>query len=121
MPNPLARTKSVGFKVTEDEYAAVEKLATEANLSVGEWCRGVVLAQLDSKPSQRFEEILLSEILGTRMLLLTTAYAIANGEHLTRTGMQAMIRKVDDEKLARARERLRQDEAQPSHVDEIPR
>ena len=36
---PELRTQSAGTKVTEKEYAEIEKLAESRGLKVGEWCR----------------------------------------------------------------------------------
>ena len=107
-PNPIARTKSVGAKVTEEEYAGLEKLAAARNLTLGEWCREVLLARLNPVPPSPVEEILLAEILGTRMIVLNMVYAVANGEKLSGEEMKAMIRQVDQEKVASAVERLTQ-------------
>ena len=106
MPNPIARTKSVGAKVTEEEYAALEELAAARNLTLGEWCREVLLARLNPEPPSPVEEIMLAEILGTRMILLNTVYALANGDKLSSAEMQALIRRVDQEKGSSATERL---------------
>jgi len=41
---PELRTRSAGAKVTDKEYAEIEKLAQTRGLNVGEWCREVILA-----------------------------------------------------------------------------
>ena len=38
------RTQSAGAKVTEREYAEIEKLAESRGLKVGEWSRETLLA-----------------------------------------------------------------------------
>ena len=45
MVKPTLRTKSIGFKVTDEEYAQLDEGAKAAGATVGEWCRTVVLAQ----------------------------------------------------------------------------
>jgi hypothetical protein len=40
------RNKSIGTKVSEEEYAALEKLAEARGLTLGEWFRELVLAEL---------------------------------------------------------------------------
>ena len=37
-----SRTRSVGTKITEEEYARLEASAAESGLTVGEWCREVL-------------------------------------------------------------------------------
>jgi hypothetical protein len=43
------RTRSAGAKVTEKEYAEIEKLAASRGLKVGEWCRETLLARVNSQ------------------------------------------------------------------------
>ncbi len=52
------RTKSLTTKVTEEEYARLQELATAAGQSMGEWARTVLLAQVNSS-----QEIILAEVL----------------------------------------------------------
>jgi len=40
---PPLRTKSIGFKVSEEEYARLEEAARAGGFTLGEWCRQVVL------------------------------------------------------------------------------
>ena len=47
MPN--LRTRTAGAKVTEDEYAEIEKRADARGVTVGEWCREVILAEVERK------------------------------------------------------------------------
>ena len=44
MVKPPLRTKSIGFKVSEEEYAQLETAAQASGRTLGEWCREVVLA-----------------------------------------------------------------------------
>ena len=43
MKAPL-RTKSIGTKVSEEEFAALEECARQANMTLSEWVRAVLLA-----------------------------------------------------------------------------
>ena len=45
MVKPPLRRKSIGFKVSEEEYAQLEKAARAGGCTLGEWCREVVLAR----------------------------------------------------------------------------
>jgi hypothetical protein len=38
-----SRTRSVGTKISDEEYARLEASAAESGLTVGEWCREVLL------------------------------------------------------------------------------
>jgi hypothetical protein len=39
MVKPALRTKSIGFKVIEEEYAQLETAAQAGGCTLGEWCR----------------------------------------------------------------------------------
>ena len=43
MVKPPLRTKTVGTKLSEPEYAQLEAVARERGLTVSEWCRTVLL------------------------------------------------------------------------------
>jgi len=43
MVKPPLRTKSIGFKVSQEEYAQLETAAQASGRTLGEWCREVIL------------------------------------------------------------------------------
>jgi hypothetical protein len=43
MVKPNLRAKSIGTKVSEDEYAQLERAAKMSAKTVGEWCRELML------------------------------------------------------------------------------
>ena len=43
MVKPPLRTKSIGFKVSEEEYAQLETAAQASGQTLGEWCREAIL------------------------------------------------------------------------------
>jgi hypothetical protein len=45
MVKPTLRTKSIGFKVKENEYTQLDAAAQTTGRSLGEWCREVLLAR----------------------------------------------------------------------------
>ena len=102
------RTKSVGTKLTEDEYATLEALAGGQNLS--EWTRHMLLTaarrQAQEAERQAREEVLLAEVLALRMILLNLHFAAVCGETPTTDDVQALIERADQDKLQRAKERL---------------
>ena len=105
------RNKSIGTKVSEDEYAALEKLAEARGLTLGEWLRELVLAELIAHPA---EQVILAEVLALRMLYLNTVQILGKGRELTTEDLKKLIERVDREKQAMAREQLaRKDGPEP--------
>lgn len=103
-----SRTRSVGTKITEEEYARLEASAAASGLTVGEWCREVLLkASGQAAPLvTSTEETLLPELLALRTILLNLFYDVASGEPPSRERMQALIEKADGDKREKALTRL---------------
>jgi hypothetical protein len=65
MVKPPLRTKSIGFKVSEEEYALLETAAQASGRTLGEWCREVIL-----RGGSASDDPALAEIVGVRLLLV---------------------------------------------------
>ena len=110
MVKPLVRTKSIGTKVTEEDYAKLERNAQAAGKTLGEWCREVMLASLKGQPpsGSRGVEPFMAEVVALRAIVLNVLFKQANGERLTPEEMQRLIERADADKVRKARERLEQ-------------
>ena len=111
MVKPPLRTKSIGFKVSEEEYAQLEAAAQAGGRTLGEWCREMVLASSQEiKPTGPGAEALalMAELVALRAILLNVLFKLANGEKPTAEEMQRLIDRADADKLRKARERLAQ-------------
>src|SRR5277367_672616 len=103
---PASRTKSVGTKVTEAEYARLEACACQEGLSISEWCRNVLLERTSGDRHTEAQRIMLAEILALRTILLNLHFAVARAEIITADAMQAIIERADRDKVKKALERL---------------
>jgi hypothetical protein len=110
---PTLRTKSIGFKVREGEYAKLDSAAQTSGRSLGEWCREVLLASLSGQEPKAATDsastsqvALLAELVALRAILLNVLFRQANGQTLTAQEMQGLIDRADSDKLKKARERL---------------
>jgi hypothetical protein len=99
----VLRNKSIGTKVSDEEYAQLEKLAEARGLTLSEWFRELVLAELIAHPA---EQTILAEILALRMLYLNTIQILGAGRELTTEELRKLIERVDREKQSKAEERL---------------
>jgi hypothetical protein len=77
MVKPPLRTKSIGFKVSEEEYAQLETAAQASGQTLGEWCREMILRGGAS------HDLALAEIIGVRLLLVNVLGPLAAGERVT--------------------------------------
>jgi hypothetical protein len=116
------RTKSIGFKVSEEEYAQLETAAQAGGCTLGEWCRKVVLGSgpetKPTGPGGAEAHALMAELVALRAILLNLLFKLANGERPTAEEMQRLIDRADSDKLRKARERLAQARESEVHPEE---
>ena len=103
---PDLRVRTVGTRVCEEEYQALEKLASARGQTLSEWTRQIVLAQLNPTIASSTEETVIAEVLALRTILLNALFRIAQGEKLTADEMQKLIERADAGKTEKAREKL---------------
>ena len=124
MVKPPLRTKSIGFKVSEEEYAQLETAAQTSGQTLGEWCReAAVLANVNGQEEKSADpggtgQALMAELLALRAILLNVLFKLANGEKPTAEEMQRLIDRADSDKLKKARERLAQAAESEVHPEE---
>jgi hypothetical protein len=113
MVKPNLRTKSIGTKVSEEEFARLEQAAQKASKTLGEWCRELMLANANGQPENVNgtgveAHAVMAEVVALRAILLNVLFKQAKGEPLTAEEMQRLIDRADSDKLKKARERLDQ-------------
>jgi len=108
------RTRSVGTKLTDEEYAQLESLAAARGVTPGECVRDLVLRAFPKtgtgQPAAEAtvaEQTVLSEVLALRTILINTIYDQGNGG-MTPERMRELIAKADAGKLEKALDRLQQ-------------
>jgi hypothetical protein len=111
MVKPNLRTKSIGTKVSQEEYARLERAAQQASKTLGEWCREVMLNSANGQAANGSRgdagaEALMAEVVALRAILLNVLFKQANGQRVTPEEMQGLIDRADSDKLRKARERL---------------
>jgi hypothetical protein len=108
MKAPL-RTKSIGTKVSEEEFAALEATARAADMTLSEWVRAVLLAapgvELPDDEAALAGRVTLAEVLALRTLFLNLQFRTGQGP-MTEAEMRGLIERADAVKGDRARERL---------------
>ena len=120
MKAPL-RTKSIGTKVSEEEFAALEATARAADMTLSEWVRAVLLAapgvELPDDDAALAGRVTLAEVLALRTLFLNLQFRQAQGP-MTEAEMRELIGRADAVKGDRARERLEAARKAVSKADE---
>jgi hypothetical protein len=109
VPNDQLRNRTVGSKMTESEYAQIAAIAEREGVTVGEWCREVLLARVNAAQpvaATTAERALLAEVVALRAILLNALYRLAPQEDLTEQDLDRLIERADNERFQRATERL---------------
>jgi hypothetical protein len=102
---PPLRTKSIGTKVSEEEFAALEARARAVGLTLSEWVRDVLLSA-PAMTGPDSGEVALAEVLALRSLFLNLQFRAAGQSPVTEADVRGLIERADGVKMQRARERL---------------
>jgi hypothetical protein len=86
------RTKSIGFKVSEEEYAQLETAAQTSGQTLGEWCRETILRGVAA------HDPALAEIIGVRLLLVNVLQPMAAGETITAERFGQLLDQISEAK-----------------------
>lgn len=95
------RTKSIGTKVTDEEYARIQTLAGEQPVS--EWVRAALLRAAEAQVT---DSVVLAELLALRTIVLNLHFTLCSGAAVTAETMLRLIECADKEKLQQADARL---------------
>ena len=105
--NRLHKSRSVGTKLSTEQYAAVELRAHEQGVGVSEYVRQTLLAAHHQPDFQAVLLVLLQELMALRVVYLNVLHALASGEQFSPDGMRACIARADADKAAKAQDALR--------------
>jgi hypothetical protein len=102
LPTEQVRNRTAGCKVSDSEYERLSAVAEREGVTLGEWCRAVLLERAEGRKPSVAEESLLAEVLALRTILLNAFYKLAQGEKLTAEEMQSLIERADRDKAKKA-------------------
>lgn len=102
------RAKSVGTKVTPEEYARIQTLAGDQPVS--EWVRAALLKAADPPAG---DATVLAEVLALRTIPLNLHFHLCNGAPVTTEAMRRLIERADQDMRQRAEARLARDRRDP--------
>jgi hypothetical protein len=102
------RTKSIGVRVSEADFARLQAMADSEGKSLGEWSRDVLLERVQAHTVTHAEQTVVSEVLALRTILLNVVFSLVNGKDVSAADMARLIERADAEKLKKAIQRLRE-------------
>jgi hypothetical protein len=96
------RTKSIGVRVSESDFARLQTLADASGKPLGEWCRDALLKVADHPTGTPVEQALLAEVIGLRTIVGNLVYAFTSDGKVTREQMASIVERADSTKIKRA-------------------
>ena len=117
-----SRTRSIGTKVTAEEYARLEACARDSHISISEWSREALLAAASLGRRSAGEQAILAEMIALRTIVVNLIYAFTSEGKVTADQMRAFIQRADGTKSKRALELLAQigQAGKPDAADNTP-
>ena len=104
-PTRISRDRTVSTKLTEGEFAQIERLAGDRGQWISEWVRDVLLdAVRDSEPQR--QKATFAELQAIRLLLINTLEPLLRGEKMTSEQFKELLRYVKNNKRKAADEML---------------
>ena len=97
------RIRSVGTKVTADEFDLLTNRARGDGQTLSEWTRDVLLHEAQS---QRENFNLTCEVVGVQLLLMNVLAPLARGEKITAEQFQGIVKSIQSSKVKAAEEML---------------
>ena len=102
----IPRTRTIGVRVTEPEYLALEADAWKAGKTVADWARDQILGRPGFHGARSLDGHLFTELVGIQLLLMNTLGPLLRGERLTAEQLDAVLRQVQSAKARKAQELL---------------
>jgi hypothetical protein len=89
-----SRNQTLTTKLTEAEHRAVEAAAGAEAKTAGEWLRDLALRAIESKAGTGTDAVVLSEIVGVRLLLVNVLRSVATGQKLTSEAFDKLLDEI---------------------------
>jgi hypothetical protein len=101
----ISRNRTVSTKLTEAEFAEVERLAEGRNQWLSEWVRDILLSVVrDQQPQQG--GVAFAEIQAIRLLLINTLEPLLRGDKMSPEQFKELLQYVKANKRKAAKEML---------------
>ena len=101
-----ARTRTIGVRVTEPEYLALEGEAWRAGKTVADWARDQILSRSPAANGASLQERTLTELVGIELLLINALPPLLRGERIPQERVEALWKQVQTTKGRKAQELL---------------
>jgi hypothetical protein len=89
-----SRNQTLTTKLTEAEHRAVEAAAGGEAKTAGEWLRDLALRAIEAKAGTGTEAVVLSEIVGVRLLLVNVLRSVVTGQKFTSEAFDKLLDEI---------------------------
>jgi hypothetical protein len=103
---PDVRSRQIGVRLTEPEYAALERRAWEEGRTPGEWARELLSRAIRSGAEERVAEHAFTELVGLQLLLMNALQPLLAGQRIGADQFQKLVEQIQGTKQMKARELL---------------
>ena len=103
---PDTRNRQVGVRLSESEFAALEKLAWSEGRTPGEWARELLSRAIRTGTEGRIAECAFAELVGLQLLLMNVLQPLASGQKVSPEQFQRLVEQIQATKQTKARELL---------------
>jgi hypothetical protein len=103
---PVARSRILSVRFSEDEYAELEKRAWTTGVTLGDWTRERLLEALQTVDPQAVQTHIFTELVAIQMLMMHALEPLLRGEKLSHEQAERIFREVQATKAGRAQQLL---------------
>jgi len=105
---PANRTRTLGVRISESEFATLEQRAWQSGKTVADWARDRLLVHMERAETDRITAHVFTELIGLEMLLMGFFSPLLQGRQISPEQYQEIVRSVQAGKGKRAKELLTQ-------------
>ncbi len=110
------RTKTIGVRVTADDYELLQSTANVQGKTLSEWCRDILLQVARNPEGNSFEKTMVGEMSALRTVVEELTFYYASKTPLNFDDIEALWNQADDSKHKKPINLLRQQSAK----DDVP-
>jgi hypothetical protein len=103
---PATRSKTLGIRISESDFAALERKAWQSGKSVADWAREALLGELREAAPRATQTHIFTELVAIQLVMMNAFEPILRGEKLSREQIAGIFREVQATKATRAQEIL---------------
>jgi hypothetical protein len=103
---PANKNRILGVRISESEYATLERRAWQSGKTVADWAREVLLRNWHGSSPAELQSHIFTELVAIELVVMNALEPLLRGEKLSPEQTSQIFREVQATKAARARQIL---------------